>query len=155
MTLLCPPCLQVNGASRTEVSAGYLTQMFRAKIIVTSNPSHWEGGEITHIAPLAPYPALLFSVLSLICPLRVYYAVMILPYDLHAAEQMKTILEKRRGEENALYMLRLKSLRLFMSPNSYHLLCCLLSCLVIPHRLPSHGGYSKRCPHTGGPHVRA
>ena len=100
MTLLCPPCLQVNGASRTEVSAGYLTQMFRAKIIVTSNPSHWEGGEITHIAPLAPYPALLFSVLS--CSysaiLRLYYAVMILPYDLHAAEQRKTILVKRRGD---------------------------------------------------------
>ena len=35
---------QVNHASRTEVSTGYLTQMFRAKIIVTSNPSYWEGG---------------------------------------------------------------------------------------------------------------
>jgi hypothetical protein len=45
-----PPCSQVNGASRTEVSAGYLTQMFRAKIIVTSNPSHWEGGKSTIIA---------------------------------------------------------------------------------------------------------
>lgn len=36
-----PP--QVNSASRTEVSAGYFDQMRRARIIVTSNPSDWEG----------------------------------------------------------------------------------------------------------------
>jgi hypothetical protein len=34
---------QVNHASRTVVSTDYLGQMFRAKIIVTSNPSDWEG----------------------------------------------------------------------------------------------------------------
>ena len=36
---------QINSASRTEVNQNYLTQMFRAKIIVTSNPSDWEGGK--------------------------------------------------------------------------------------------------------------
>jgi hypothetical protein len=35
----------VNGESRTVVSTGYLGQMFKAKIIVTSNPSDWEGGK--------------------------------------------------------------------------------------------------------------
>lgn len=34
---------EVNGASRTVVSTGYLDQMHRAQIIVTSNPSGWEG----------------------------------------------------------------------------------------------------------------
>lgn len=34
---------QVNYLSRTVVSTDYLGQMFRAKIIVTSNPSDWEG----------------------------------------------------------------------------------------------------------------
>jgi hypothetical protein len=34
---------QVNHASRTVVDRDYLGQMFRAKIIVTSNPSDWEG----------------------------------------------------------------------------------------------------------------
>jgi len=34
---------QVNGASRTTVSAAYFTQMYRAQIIVTANPSSWEG----------------------------------------------------------------------------------------------------------------
>jgi hypothetical protein len=37
---------QVNSASRTEVSTDYLQNMFKAKVIVTSNPSDWEGGEI-------------------------------------------------------------------------------------------------------------
>jgi hypothetical protein len=34
---------QVNHASRTVVDTSYLGQMFRAKLIVTSNPSDWEG----------------------------------------------------------------------------------------------------------------
>lgn len=38
---------KVNYASRTEVSTDYLTQMFRARVIVTSNPSDWEGGTVT------------------------------------------------------------------------------------------------------------
>ena len=29
---------------RPTVSTEYLSSMYRAKIIVTSNPSHWEGG---------------------------------------------------------------------------------------------------------------
>eukprot|EP01036_Dinobryon_divergens_P037894 gene37894-49665_t len=35
--------LQINSQSRTVVSTGYLEQMFRSQIIVTSNPSDWEG----------------------------------------------------------------------------------------------------------------
>lgn len=34
---------QVNHASRTVVDKNYLGNMYRAKIIVTVNPSHWEG----------------------------------------------------------------------------------------------------------------
>eukprot|EP01041_Mallomonas_annulata_P001756 gene1756-3391_t len=34
---------QINSQSRTVVSTGYLEQMFRSQIIVTSNPSDWEG----------------------------------------------------------------------------------------------------------------
>jgi len=34
---------EVNHASRTVVSTGYLGQMYKAKIVVTSNPSDWEG----------------------------------------------------------------------------------------------------------------
>jgi hypothetical protein len=34
---------QVNSASRTVVSTNYLDQMFRSRLIVTSNPSGWEG----------------------------------------------------------------------------------------------------------------
>ena len=34
---------QVNHASRTVVDRDYLGNMYRAKIIVTVNPSHWEG----------------------------------------------------------------------------------------------------------------
>lgn len=34
---------QVNQASRTVVSGGYLESMYRAKIVITSNPSGWEG----------------------------------------------------------------------------------------------------------------
>jgi hypothetical protein len=30
---------QINGASRTTVSAAYFKQMYRAQIIVTANPS--------------------------------------------------------------------------------------------------------------------
>jgi hypothetical protein len=33
----------VNGASRTVISAGYFDSMHRAQIIVTANPSGWEG----------------------------------------------------------------------------------------------------------------
>jgi hypothetical protein len=35
---------QINSASRTIVSTGYFDQMYKARIIVTSNPSGWEGG---------------------------------------------------------------------------------------------------------------
>jgi hypothetical protein len=34
---------EVNHASRTVVSTGYLGQMYRSRIVVTSNPSGWEG----------------------------------------------------------------------------------------------------------------
>ena len=34
---------EVNSASRTVVSRGYFEKMHSAKIILTSNPSHWEG----------------------------------------------------------------------------------------------------------------
>eukprot|EP01035_Chromulina_nebulosa_P019572 gene19572-25472_t len=34
---------EVNSASRTVVSSEYFSYMYRAKIIVTSNPSDWEG----------------------------------------------------------------------------------------------------------------
>ena len=34
---------EVKSASRTVVSKGYFGQLYRAKIIVTSNPSNWEG----------------------------------------------------------------------------------------------------------------
>ena len=34
---------QINSMSRTVVSTGYLSQMWRSQIIVTSNPSDWEG----------------------------------------------------------------------------------------------------------------
>jgi hypothetical protein len=36
---------QVNDDSRTVVSSDYFGQMYRAQIIVTSNPSDWEGGD--------------------------------------------------------------------------------------------------------------
>ena len=35
----------MNHASRTTVDMGYFNQMFRARIIVTANPSGWEGGQ--------------------------------------------------------------------------------------------------------------
>jgi len=34
---------EVNHQSRTVVSTGYLSQMYRSRIVVTSNPSGWEG----------------------------------------------------------------------------------------------------------------
>ena len=34
---------QVNGASRRTVDGNYLESMYQGKIVVTSNPSHWEG----------------------------------------------------------------------------------------------------------------
>ena len=34
---------QVNGASRRVVDRSYLESMYQGKIVVTSNPSHWEG----------------------------------------------------------------------------------------------------------------
>lgn len=39
---------EVNHASRTVISGGYFTQMSKAKLIVTSNPSDWEGGTYTY-----------------------------------------------------------------------------------------------------------
>jgi hypothetical protein len=38
---------EVNHASRTTVDKSYFNQMFRARIIVTANPSGWEGGRTT------------------------------------------------------------------------------------------------------------
>lgn len=37
---------QINAASRTVISKEYFNNMYRARIIVTSNPSGWEGGNI-------------------------------------------------------------------------------------------------------------
>ena len=46
--MACVLC-QVNHLSRTVVSTGYLSSMYRAKVIVTANPSNWEGGESIYI----------------------------------------------------------------------------------------------------------
>jgi hypothetical protein len=44
---------QINAASRTVISKEYFNNMYRARIIVTSNPSGWEGGQISvHISSL-------------------------------------------------------------------------------------------------------
>ena len=53
MRLMWLLCEQVNSQSRTVVSTGYLGQMFRAKIVVTANPSDWEGGVLTLYASVS------------------------------------------------------------------------------------------------------
>jgi hypothetical protein len=118
--------LQVNGASRTEVSAGYLTQMFRAKIIVTSNPSHWEGGKSALLASLVPaLPCTVVCCSALLCSelvLRTSNAVMGLYYDLHA-ERAECALPHITTEIEPV-----------IGPNSRHF----LSCLITPHSHITH-----------------
>lgn len=43
---------EYNHASRTTIDTGYLGLMKRAQIIVTSNPSHWEGGSMQYLVYL-------------------------------------------------------------------------------------------------------
>jgi len=89
---------EVNGASRTVVSTGYLDQMHRAQIIVTSNPSGWEG-DFRLMEAMASGALVLVDRMYVPRPFPLIHGKHILYYDNNNKSSLFDLLDKYRASK--------------------------------------------------------
>jgi hypothetical protein len=113
---------EVNSASRTVVSTGYLDQMHRAQIIVTSNPSDWEG-DFRLMEAMASGALVLVDIMYVPRPFPLVHGKHILYYDNQNKTSLFDLLDSYRASKE---LQRRVAVAGYLHAMKYHRAACLI-----------------------------
>eukprot|EP01031_Cornospumella_fuschlensis_P028096 gene28096-33928_t len=113
---------EINHASRTVISKQYFTQMYDSKIVVTSNPSNWEG-DFRFGEALGSGAAIFVDHMYVPRPYPYKEQVHVMYYDSHDKDELFDKLDRLRNDPKLMQQVAIQG---YVHALTYHRAICML-----------------------------